>query len=271
MNQVTTVPNAELSMQLSQDKIDLIKNTICKGATKDELELFLHACRRTGLDPFMKQIYAVKRYDGRLGRDTMTIQTAIDGYRLIAERTGRYSPGRETTYQYTAEGKILSATAYVKKMTSDGTWHEVAATAFFSEYAQVDKKGDPTKFWKQMGHAMISKCAESLALRRAFPAELSGIYTKEEMTQAEVEQESAKEPVAELKPTISMEQAFELHETIGLCLPEDQDRIWSYLNGPPCKITAIEDLSVDMYDRIYKRVVALATKAKEEIHVVSAT
>jgi mRNA-degrading endonuclease RelE of RelBE toxin-antitoxin system len=73
----------------SPDQRELIKKQLCKNINDDELEFFAAVCKKTGLDPFMKQIYAVKR------GDQMTIQTSIDGYRLIAERTGRYCPGRE--------------------------------------------------------------------------------------------------------------------------------------------------------------------------------
>jgi hypothetical protein len=117
----------------------------------------------------------------------MSIQTGIDGYRLIAERTGKYSPGKEPVFQYDQNNKLRSATAFVKKMTDDGTWHEVAATAFFHEYCQKKKDGSPTQFWLNMGHTMIAKCAEALALRKAFPGDLSGVYTEDEMKQAEVE------------------------------------------------------------------------------------
>lgn len=182
MNQLALYDNkGAIAPLFDGKKLALLKSTICKGATDDEFELFLHACQRTGLDPFMKQIYAVKRYD------SMTIQTGIDGYRLIAERTGKYSPGREPTYQYDESGNIISATAYLKKMTADGTWHEIASTAFFKEYCQKTKEGKLNKFWIQFGHVMIAKCAEALALRKAFPGDLSGIYTKEEMQQSEVD------------------------------------------------------------------------------------
>ena len=168
------------------ENVDLLRDTICKGATPDEFKLFMHACERTGLDPFMKQIYAVKRWDNTLGRLAMTVQTGIDGYRLIAERTKKYSPGREPSYTYDKNGRLESATAYVKKMTHDGTWHEVSASAYYSEYVQTKKDGSPVSMWAQMPRNQLAKCAESLALRKCFPAEMSGLYTKEEMDQSEV-------------------------------------------------------------------------------------
>jgi phage recombination protein Bet len=181
MNDVTLTP----------DKITLIKATVAKGCTDNELQLFLHACQKTGLDPLMKQIYAVKR------GGSMAIQTGIDGFRLIAERTGKYSPGREPSFVYDEnETQIISATAYIKKMTPDGTWHEVAATAMFEEYCPGGQ------FWTKMPHVMIAKVAEALALRRAFPMELSGVYSTEEMTQADIEQE-AKDKFKRLTPAAS--------------------------------------------------------------------
>lgn len=194
-------------------KKDLLKATICKGATDEEFELFMHACKRTGLDPFMKQVYAVKRWDSSLGRQTMTIQTSIDGFRLIAERTGRYAPGRKTELEYDENKNLVSATAYVKKMTQDGTWHEVSATAFFEEYAQKTKDGKLTSFWMRMPKVMIQKCAESLALRRAFPSELSGLYTVDEMSQASKDQQAQ---VIAVEETISFEQLEEIEQLLSL-------------------------------------------------------
>lgn len=175
-------------MEWNESKLQLLKDTFFKGSTDQEFNLFAHAVQRTGLDPFMRQIHPVKRWDSKLGKEVMTIQTGIDGYRLIAERTGKYVPGREPTFTYDQNGKLLSATAYVKKLAVDGTWHEVSAEAFYDEYVQTKKDGSPTSFWEKMPRNQLAKCAEALALRKAFPADLSGIYTTEEMAQASKDQ-----------------------------------------------------------------------------------
>lgn len=167
----------------SKSRFETIQRMYFKGLTPDDIAVFGHVCKHVGLDPFLKQIYPVVRLtkdkDGNK-KPTMSIQTGIDGYRAIAERTGKYSPGKEPLFKYDKDGRLFSATAYVMKMTNDGTWHEVAATAILSEYRPAFQND----FWGTKPHIMISKCAEALALRKAFPAELSGVYTKEEMDQA---------------------------------------------------------------------------------------
>jgi len=222
MNKALCVQDSHFTPQ----QMDILKNTICKGVTNEEFEVFLMACVKTKLDPFMKQIYAVKRRgkkpDGTWG-ETMTIQTGIDGYRLIAERTECYSPGQEPTYTYDPQGKLMSATAYVKKMTKDGTWHTVSASAYIDEYCQRTKEGQPMGMWANMPRTMLAKCAESQALRKAFPAEMSGVYTKEEMTQAETE-------IINIAPTpetrIKTEQALEIALILEEC--DDQYKKWFY-------------------------------------------
>jgi phage recombination protein Bet len=203
--------------EFSPEQIQLLKDIIAKGASDQEFALFLEIIKAKRLDPFQKHVYFVKRWDNDAKRETWAAQTGIDGYRLIADRTGDYAPGREPSYEYDKDSKLLSATAYVKKWVR-GSWHEISATAFFDEYKQTRKDGTPTSMWQRMPRGMLAKCAEALALRRAFPGELSGIYTHEEMGQASVEappvpaQIEAGEPEAGL---ITREQRKDMNDWIG--------------------------------------------------------
>ena len=175
-------------IDFTRDQIELIKRTICVGATDDELQLFVMQAKRMGLDPFSRQIHAVKRPSKNLEtgnyEQKMAIQVGIDGYRLVADRTGRYAPGKASTFDYNpTTNKLDSATAYVMKFVGN-QWIECSAIAHMEEYAQTKKDGSYTQMWATKPHIMLAKCAEALALRRAFPAELSGVYTDDEMPEA---------------------------------------------------------------------------------------
>ncbi len=251
MNKVVAMANDHHQMtavSFSHEQVEILKNSICKGVTNEEFQIFLMACKKTQLDPFMRQIYAVKRKskrpDGSWG-ETMTIQTGIDGYRLIAERTGYYAPGPEPTYSYDENGNLQSATAYIKKQTRDGTWHTISSSAYIDEYMQTtldrntgEKK--PSGMWGNMPRTMLAKCAEAQALRKAFPAEMSGVYTKEEMMQAEAE---------ELTPKISLEQAAELNQILSEC---DENYINLILKGLKKQYNTINfcDLPAHLYEKM---------------------
>ena len=159
------------------DQVQLISSTIAPGCSNDELRLFAYACQRTGLDPFSKQIYAIKR-GGK-----MTIQAGIDGLRAIAERTGQLD-GSHTEW-CGEEGDwrdvwLASKPPAAAKTTiwRKGSQHPFVGVARFADYNAGQG------LWSKMPAAMIAKCSEALALRKAFPADMSGVYTTDEMDQA---------------------------------------------------------------------------------------
>lgn len=171
------------TIEYGPERTALIKRTICKGATDDELQLFIGQCKRTKLDPFARQIYAIKRWDNQERREVMGVQVSIDGLRLIAERTERYAPGPKPTFR-TEDGQLV-ATAYVKKWVRN-EWHVVDTDAFWNEYVVLKKDGKPNFIWATKPRIMLAKCAEALALRKAFPQELGGLYTDDEMGQVNI-------------------------------------------------------------------------------------
>jgi len=191
------------SNTLTRDQIELVKNTVAKGATDNELQLFLYQAGRTGLDPLLRQIHSIARKSkNEYGEweSSRTIQVGIDGFRIIAERTGKYDGQDPPVFEYDAKGGLLSATVNVYRKDISRPF---AGTAYFKEYCQRKGNGEPTRFWKDMPMSQLAKCAEALAFRKAFPLDLSGLYSHEEMQQAIVETEekpTTPKPTAQ-KPT----------------------------------------------------------------------
>ena len=173
MSSTVVVPATTLPAAWTQEQERIIKDQVAGGMnppiTNAEFAYFAEVCRTRRLSPIAGQIVPVRR-GGK-----MIIQTTIHGLRAMADETGDYAPGSPTRFITTSDDKLFSATAYVLKYVH-GTWHEVAEVAHWDEY-----RDDRSPIWKDKPRLMLAKCAEALALRRAFPAKLGGIYTDDEL------------------------------------------------------------------------------------------
>lgn len=196
--------------EFTPQQIAVLNSLGTQGATREDLAVFFHTCVRTGLDPFARQIYMIQR------QGKQTIQTGIDGFRLIAQRTTERTNG---TLGYEDP----------QWCGEDGVWRDVwlsdeppaasravvirnggrfPAIALYREYVGLKRDGQPNTMWRTKPALMLQKCAAALALRAAFPQDLSGIYTSDEMQQAGNPQTmQAQQPVQ--RPTVELPEGFD--------------------------------------------------------------
>jgi len=174
--------------RFTEEQLRMLSDSIMKGATPGEIQFFAEVCKRTKLDPFKRQIHAVQRWDSSLKRMAWTFQTGIDGYIAIAHRDGlcagiddvKFLPEDEST------PNPHKATCTVWKLVG-GQRVPFTASARWEEYVQCTKDGNPNSMWRKMPYGQLGKCSTALALRKAFPEELGGVYTDVEMEQADTE------------------------------------------------------------------------------------
>lgn len=158
-------------------QVEVLKRTVCKDATPDELAFFGQVCRAKKLDPFGQQIFLVKRND-RDGGKTLSIQTGIDGFRAIAARSGEYAGNDEPKFEYEGNAKTPSKASVTVYRLIQGQRIPFTASAYWAEFYPGEKMGF---MWRSKPHVMLGKCAEAQALRKAFPNECGGIYETSEV------------------------------------------------------------------------------------------
>ena len=198
-----------------------IKHTVAADTNDLEFDLFMGACRSYGLDPFRKQIHAVVYSKDKPDKRKMSIIVSRDGLRVLAQRCNDYRPASEPArieYDDGSKGPanpkgIVSATVTLWKQDNRGEWYPVIGEAYWDEFAPIidewawdDAKGKraPTGKksvegnWAKMPIVMITKCAESQALRAGWPDQFGNIYSEEEMTRLAVDQ-TATETLREME------------------------------------------------------------------------
>ncbi|MGX9346608.1 RecT family recombinase [Microbacterium sp. KNMS] len=161
-------------------------------APRGDIEAFFHQAKRSGLDPFARQIYMIGRRSKVNGQwvTKYTIQTSIDGFRVIRDRKGTFRGmeehwcGADGIWRDVWLEKAPPAAARIT-LHLEGFKVPITGVARYDEYVPL-KDGQPTGQWGKMPALMTSKVAEALALRKAYPQDFSGLYTSDEMAQADV-------------------------------------------------------------------------------------
>lgn len=216
----------------TDSQIRLIKNTIAKDTNPAEFDLFFEAARSYGLDPFRKQIIPMVFNKDKGDKRQMAIIVSRDGYRVMAQRCKNYRPAEEpATIEYDKEAinpvtnpkGIVKATVYLQQQDNKGNWFKVAGEAYWDEFAAVKGYGDNQYLdgnWKKMPIVMITKCAESQALRAGWPDQFGGVYSEDEMQKAEADMtasEALDHQAAEHRKTLLGGKAisFIFDETVG--------------------------------------------------------
>lgn len=187
----------------SPQDLQLIKDTVAKGATDAELQLFMYRAKGLGLDPLKPgQIFFVK-----FGNNAGQIIVGLEGFRALAQRTGKRA-GTKRGVTKDDDGNITSAWCEVYR--SD--WqHPAREEVSLVEYAKPGKNGYKSN-WDTMPETMLKKVAECAALRMAFPDELGGVYGEEERQVVEIK-EPQKIPmqIEDLTDKPEFETAFDNH------------------------------------------------------------
>jgi phage recombination protein Bet len=259
------------SSEFTDEQVRLLGDTVAKGCSQNELALFLHVARLKKLDPFTGQIHVVKRWDSSEGREKMTIQTGIDGYRVIAARTNELAGIDDAVYDSEDGEHPNWAKVTVYRYGRKDERVPYTATARWGEYVQTvrDKQtGEfrPNRMWKTMPFLMLGKVAEALALRKAFPDELGGVYTNDEMAQADSDdgirtvtekrkqvqqpqrasEKPASVPVESAKPATAQQPPVykEISGAIEKAKLSKNGALWILVKGEPFMI-CVEEKNID--------------------------
>lgn len=201
-------------------QLKVIKDTVARDSNPQEFSLFMEACKAYGLDPFRKQIFSIIYSKDNADKRKQSIIVSRDGLRVLASRSGDYRPASEPAQividaaliSPTNPKGIISATVRLWKRDPRGDWYPVIGEAYWDEFAPVSdewaydeearkrkptgrKTLDASGNWVKMPVVMITKCAESQALRAGWPETFGGVYSEEEMDRTTAN-ESASEALA---------------------------------------------------------------------------
>jgi phage recombination protein Bet len=223
------VPDAS-APAVTADQLELVRATVAKDATPDELKLYLYDCARQGVHPLDKLLHFTKR-GGRY-----TPVTSIDLMRMRAADTHEYGGNDPYLFAGSPGKPGFTATATVWRLVN-GTRVAFARAARWEEFCP---SAGSDHMWRKMPHVMLGKCAEAQALRVGFPRQLHGVYAAEEL-------EAADAPATPRAPAITAAQWKTLVATARQHGWSD-DQLTTYFKE--CGWESRRDIPADQYDAL---------------------
>lgn len=167
-------------ISVTEEQMKLVKSIIFSDGTDAELNLFFYECARRGVHPLDRKIFPIKRNDSESGGKKLTFQCSIDYFRSAALESGEYDGQDEPEYGPLGQQGFpewAKVSVYRK-----GIERPFVGIARWTEFFPGEKQGF---MWKKMPHGQLAKCAEALAFRKAFPQKLGGLFSDDEMHQAD--------------------------------------------------------------------------------------
>ncbi len=241
--------------EFSKEQLELIKATVAKGATDNELKLFLYRCKNMGLDPLKPGMVHFIKYGSSPG----TIVVGIEGFRSKAARTGKLS-GIKRGVINDDKGKLVGG--WCEVFRSD--WqHSAREEVLLSEYSTGKA------MWAKMPSTMIKKVAEVAALRMAFADELGGVYAEEELERTVVNDTQAKELTSRVKETQPAPEFEAAEYFMGEAEPDTND-LGEYVVsvGKKHKGKKLKDIPVREMDNFIEWVEAQESPHKSVVECV---
>jgi phage recombination protein Bet len=201
MGQITTT-------DFTGQQLALMQKTVAKDCTPGEFDLFINMARAHGLDPFRREIYAIVTNKNKPDKRQLVVVTGIDGLRRKAAQSGDYCPDDDEP-EFTIRDELKDPKTNplgiekckVRAYKGD---RRIVGVAYWEEFAPLREKWgeredgsrgpsgefelDPNKQnWRKMARLMLAKCAEAQALRKGWPAQISGLYEQSELDQAAID------------------------------------------------------------------------------------
>lgn len=185
-------------MEWNQERIDLVKRTVCpQGIPDDDFLLFIEQCRRTELDPLIAEAHCVKR---NLNIGTKEVPKWVSKYQFQPSEAGMLSRAEKfPDYRGTQAAAVYSEDHCVIDAPTGLVEHKFKPNAkrglLMGAWARVEREGrTPTIVWLDLGGyvqgtstwgkipaTMVEKCARVAGLRKAYPASFGNCYIAEEM------------------------------------------------------------------------------------------